>query len=299
MNGFDLDGASIPRGAIKGGGPSRDGIPSIDSPNFVDAAAARTMYSKTARAMVVRVGKEVRAYPIPVLDWHEIVNDQIGDRPLVVTYCPLCGSGVVFESTVDKKRLTFGVSGLLYQSDMLLYDRETESLWSQLLMKAVTGKYRGTGLAVYPSTNEPLIDVLKRHPKAKVLSTDTGYSRDHSRYPYGDYRQSRRLVFRVDHPDHRAHPKAWSLLLRGKDDALIIPVEFLDPTKNMVKVTVAGTKIVVVYDTEKRRIACENNPVGIDCVTGFYFALHTFYPDARVREKAIVDGAVKAKEKQP
>ena len=289
LNGFDLDGALIPVGKIKGGGPPRDGIPAIDRPKFVDVAEARKMYSLTSRALVVRHGKEVRVYPVPVLDWHEIVNDQIGGKPIAVTYCPLCGSGIVFESTVKKKPMTFGVSGLLYQSDMLLYDRETESLWSQLLMKAVTGKHRGTELVVCPSTNEPVGDVLKRYPKARVLSTNTGYARDYGQYPYGDYRESRRLIFRVDHSDPRVHPKSWSLLVRGEKDAVIAPVEFLDLKKNKLTVEVSGKKLVVVYDVEARRLLCEKDVKCMDCITGFYFALRTFYPDARLIKNAGVD----------
>jgi len=142
LNGFDLSGALIPVRDIESGGPPRDGIPSIDDPRFVGASKA-SFLAPEDRVLGVAIEGEAKAYPVAILNWHEIVNDRSLDQNFVVTYCPLCGSGMVFVADVGERALSFGVSGLLYNSDMLLYDRNTESLWSQLLAKAVSGPLKG------------------------------------------------------------------------------------------------------------------------------------------------------------
>jgi hypothetical protein len=126
LNGFDLSGARVPVHEILRGGPPRDGIPSIDDPRFVEASQAQCLHDKDGVMGVVRNGIG-KAYPIRILNWHEIVNDRFGDDYLAITFCPLCGSGMVFLRQLAGRPLTFGVSGLLYNSDVLLYDRETES----------------------------------------------------------------------------------------------------------------------------------------------------------------------------
>jgi hypothetical protein len=131
LNGFILDEPLIPAGAIEKGGPPRDGIPSIDSPLFV-AASEASFLDPEDRVLGITQGGKSKAYPVKILNWHEIVNDWLNQQPVVVTYCPLCGSGIAFSAMVGGRRLSFGVSGLLYNSDVLLYDRQTGSLWSQI-----------------------------------------------------------------------------------------------------------------------------------------------------------------------
>ncbi|MBL4760868.1 MAG: DUF3179 domain-containing protein, partial [Mariprofundaceae bacterium] len=128
LQGFSLSPAIIPIDQIVSGGPPKDGIPALNTPRMVTAEVAKTWLQADDRVLGVVVGKQARAYPIRILNWHEIVNDRLGKQSLVVTWCPLCGSGMVFNS--DDR---FGVSGRLYQSDVLLYDHRTQSLWSQLM----------------------------------------------------------------------------------------------------------------------------------------------------------------------
>ena len=137
-NGFDLEGALIPVQEIRSGGPPRDGIPSIDRPQFVAGTAAGFLKAKDRILGIERHGI-ARAYPIKILNYHEIVNDIFGSEPIVITYCPLCGTGMAFLAVIGGERRVFGVSGLLYNSDVLLYDRNSETLWSQLRGKAVAG----------------------------------------------------------------------------------------------------------------------------------------------------------------
>jgi hypothetical protein len=152
MNGFNLESTSIPMDEIRRGGPPRDGIPSIDNPIFVSAGEAKYP-DDSDRDLGVAINNLAKAYPIGIMNYHEIVNDYFNSTAVVVTYCPLCGSGIAFYSKVEDKTHTFGVSGLLYNSDVILYDRETESLWSQLMHEAVSGPLKGSKLRIIPTAN--------------------------------------------------------------------------------------------------------------------------------------------------
>ncbi|MES9860025.1 MAG: DUF3179 domain-containing (seleno)protein, partial [Candidatus Thiodiazotropha sp. 4PDIVS1] len=136
-NGFDLSSASIKVSEVLSGGPPRDGIPAIDQPEFVSSDEADFLTPDDRILGVVRNGV-AKAYPISILNWHEIVNDVFDDEPVVITFCPLCGTGMAFEAMIDRQTLTFGVSGLLYNSDVLLYDRHSESLWSQIMKQSIS-----------------------------------------------------------------------------------------------------------------------------------------------------------------
>ena len=176
-NGFDVADALIPATQIHLGGPPRDGIPALDEPRFV--AAARADFLQPGDAVLgLALHGVAKAYPIAIMNWHEIVNDRFGARAVAVTYCPLCGTGVAFDAHVAGRRLQFGVSGLLYNSDVLLYDRESESLWSQLLMKAVSGPLRGRTLTTLPLTHTRWSAWRQQHTDPLVLSTDPGHRRD-------------------------------------------------------------------------------------------------------------------------
>ncbi|MFU8817641.1 MAG: DUF3179 domain-containing (seleno)protein, partial [Pseudomonadales bacterium] len=164
MNGFDLSDALIPVRAIESGGPPRDGIPAINQPKFVAAPEAGFL-DDDDRILGVAINGQPKAYPISILNWHEVVNDSSGSQYFVVTYCPLCGTGMVFASNAGDGALIFGVSGLLYNSDVLLFDRNTESLWSQILGKAVSGPLRGEPLPQLPAFHTTWADWRERHPQ--------------------------------------------------------------------------------------------------------------------------------------
>ena len=149
-NGFDLSTTSVPAREILSGGPARDGIPALTHPRVVPAAESPWKDDETV--IGVSLNGESRAYPIAILDWHELVNDTLGGQPILVSYCPLCGTGMVFEREIGGRVRSFGVSGLLYQSDVLLYDRGSESLWSQIASEAISGPERGTRLEIMRSS---------------------------------------------------------------------------------------------------------------------------------------------------
>ena len=183
--GFDTSRHSIPIDDIYDGGPGKDGIPAILKPKFISAEKAdKMLLKKNDRVLGYVHNGQARAYPIKILNWHEIVNDRVGGASRVVTYCPLCRTGMVFDTEVKGRNLTFGVSGLLYQSDMLLYYHQTESLWSQIKSEAVTGNLTGSRLKLLSSTHTNWASWKSKHPKTQVLSDDTGYRRDYDRDPY-------------------------------------------------------------------------------------------------------------------
>ena len=282
-NGFDLSGAAIPAAEILQGGPPKDGIPSIDSPVF--AAAAEADFIQNGDLILgVFTGGEARAYPINILNWHEIVNDIIGGKPVAVTYCPLCGSGVVFSSEVGGKTLEFGVSGLLYNSDVLLYDRQTHSLWSQLLRRAVSGEYSGENLAVLPVQHTTWRDWREQYPDTKILLPPEDSGRDYSANPYRGYDKSAALYFPVSpEAPGEFHPKEWVLGARAGGETKAYP--FSELQKNGAKKVadvVGGTKIVITWNEKERTARAEFPDGGGESVRAFWFAWFAFNPKSAV-----------------
>ena len=172
---------------ILSGGPPRDGIPSIDDPKFISQDEATEWLVGNEPVVAIEFNGDARAYPIQILTWHEIVNDTAGDIPIIVTFCPLCNSAIVFERTVDGEAVEFGTSGLLRNSDLIMYDRKTESLWQQFTGEAIIGDAVGTTLTFLPSSLISFDDFRAAYPEGRVLSRDTGMPRNYGRNPYGGY----------------------------------------------------------------------------------------------------------------
>ncbi len=281
-NGFALEGASIPVSEIHSGGPGRDGIPAIDRPRFASAGEARWL-RPADRVIGVSLGDVSRAYPVRILDWHEIVNDRIGGRGIVVTWCPLCGSGAVFASDPDGRPHRFGVSGLLYNSDVLLYDRETESLWSQLGMEAVSGPLKGRRLELLPASLSSWQAWRTAHPRTQVLSRETGFRRDYGRSPYGDYAQDRRIWFPVAFRSQAYHPKERVLGLVLGSRARAYPYSELDRAGGPVKERIAGRDLTVRYDPQAESAqAFAADGSLYPTVSTYWFAWYAFHPDTEV-----------------
>ena len=176
----------VPLDEIVSGGPSPDGIPPIEEPRFIEPSHASWLDPQEP-VLSLEVDGDARAYPLQILLWHEIVNDTVGGRPVAVTYCPLCNSAIVFDRTVAGSVTTFGTSGRLYNSDLVMYDRETKSLWPQIMGKAVVGPRIGTELEVIGSATTSFADFRTAHPGGKVLSRRTGFDREYGRTPYAGY----------------------------------------------------------------------------------------------------------------
>ena len=172
---------------ILSGGPPRDGIPAIDDPQFISSAEAETWLADNEPVIALEIEGDARAYPLQLLTWHEIANDVVGGVPVVVTFCPLCNSALVFDRRVGEETFTFGVSGLLRNSDLIMYDRTTETLWQQFTGEGIVGDLAGEQLDFVPSALVSFAEFRAAYPQGVVLSRETGFSRDYGRNPYAGY----------------------------------------------------------------------------------------------------------------
>jgi len=270
---------SIPLNEILSGGPGKDGIPSIDSPLFISRAEADKFLNDTDPGIGLDIAGESRFYPYRILVWHEIANDTVQGKPILVTYCPLCATGIVFERAVDDVAQEFGVSGKLWQSNLLMYNRavneKDESLWSQVLGEAVVGVHTGKKLAIVPSDIIRWGDWKKLHPDTKVLSTDAGTARDYGRDPYGDYYTSESVSFGANFRDTRLHPKA---LIVGIEMGGAHKAYSLDalPTGEFTD-SFAGASIAIKKDSVGRiSISADGNP--LPHVPSFWFSWLAVHP---------------------
>lgn len=282
LSGFDMARHSVPTDEILSGGPPKDGIPSIDRPKFAAAKDAGFM-KDSDRVIGFVFNGEAKAYAIKILNWHEIVNDKVGGKPVVVTFCPLCGTGMVFDADSGGRGLTFGVSGLLYQSDMLLYDRQTESLWSQLKGEAVTGKLMGRKLKLLSSTHTTWGAWKKKHPKTLALTTDTGHRRNYDSDPYKGYAQMEGLFFPVSRQSKAYHPKEQVIGIQVGEVFKAWPFIELAQAKLPVKETINGQLMTVEFDG-KTGTALVRDDKGKEypSVVGFWFAWYAFHPETLV-----------------
>jgi hypothetical protein len=194
----DFSKKIIDLGEVRSGGPPKDGIPSIDKPVFTDLAGAKKggLTDKSPVVSVVFNGV-ARAYPIQILMWHEIVNDTVGGVPVSVTFCPLCNSAIVFDRRLDGKLLDFGTTGKLRKSDMVMYDRQTETWWQQFLGQGLVGAMAGKILKQLPMRMESFGRFAARHPKGQVLKPNNASMRAYGRNPYVGYDRRTRPYFNV------------------------------------------------------------------------------------------------------
>lgn len=181
---------SIDLQEVRSGGPPPDGIPPLDAPVFQTLADAQSWLQPQSPVIAVAIDGQAKAYPLAILIWHEIVNDVLADRLISVTYCPLCNSALVFDRVVEGVALTFGVSGNLRNSDMIMWDRQTQSWWQQFTGEGIVGVYTGTVLELIPSQIVGFGDFSAQYPDGLVLSRETGFTRSYGQNPYVGYDQT-------------------------------------------------------------------------------------------------------------
>lgn len=284
-NGFNLDNASIPTRSILSGGPPRDGIPAINKPKFVDIKNAQFLKNED-RVIGIVINGQARAYPIKILDHHELVNDYIADQYFTVSYCPLCGTGMVFATNLKANgALIFGVSGLLYNSDVLLYDRNTESLWSQIMKTAISGKLKGLKLTQIPALHTTFKEWKTLHPDTEVLSTDTGFKRNYTRSAYRGYDKTKRLWFKVAHKSPKEyHPKEQVLGVDINGIFKAYPfVELIKHEKKEFLDDIGGVKIRVIWNANARSAYIQNEAgKTLNSTVSYWFAWFAFHPDTQI-----------------
>ncbi|MHC4213113.1 MAG: DUF3179 domain-containing protein [Planctomycetota bacterium] len=235
LGGFktNTDKRTIDLNELRGGGPGKDGIPAIRRPKFI-SARKNVRWLKPAEPVIsLTVKDKARAYPLQILIWHEMVNDRIGDVPVLVTFCPLCYTAIVFERTIDDKEYTFGVSGMLRYSNLVMYDRQSESLWQQATGEAVVGDMVGRKLNTLPAQIISYEQFRRAYPEGLVLSRNTGFKRDYGRNPY------------VGYDDINNRPLGY----QGQFDDRVAPME------KLITVTIKKTHKAYPYSiTSKRRV---------------------------------------------
>lgn len=237
-------------------------IPSIQEPDFRNASYADGWLNAEESVIGVTANGTAKAYPLPILNWHEVANDEIGGTPIAVTYCPLCGSAIVFERTVDERVLDFHVSGYLFRQDLVMVDEQTHSLWPQIEGSAARGPLHGTDLGLYPSTTIAWEDWKAKHPDTLVLerprcgdnSTDNrrgcrgDFQRNYENYPYGSYRSDRSvgITGQARGDVQGLHPKANVVGVVLDGTAKAYPLSLLSGRK-VLDDEVAGTPVVVTW----------------------------------------------------
>jgi len=272
LNAFSFSPSLIPRGEILSGGPSKDGIPALTHPKIESASEANRWMHDSDAILGVVVNQRARAYPVRILNWHEIVNDSLAGKSFVVSYCPLCGSGMVFDTDDE-----FGVSGLLYQSDVLLYDHKTETLWSQLLMTAIAGPRTGEKLKTLPVTHSTWRAWINSHPETTVLSRKTGFNRDYNRNPYAGYAQSSGLYFPVKHRDSRLHPKTWVIGIEVNGEARAWKIDDIRKLGEFHD-SLGNRKLRLRYHHESIEISDTETGKELNGTVLYWFAWATFHP---------------------
>ncbi len=231
---------------LRDGGPPPDGIPPIDAPVFEAVASAGGWLGEADPVMIVEVGGEVRGYPLAILTFHEIVNDTIGGVDVVVTYCPLCNSGLAFVREVDDRPQSFGTSGRLWRSNLVMYDRATRSLWSQFTGEAIIGPRTGEVLERLPMQIVGFAELAERWPDAPVLSRDTGVDRPYGDNPYVGYESSDE-PFLFDGETGGPLPQmARVVTAGGEEDPVAYPWDRL-AAEGVVSDEIAGTDAVVLW----------------------------------------------------
>jgi len=271
---------------ILSGGPPKDGIPALDGADFLAVADEDRLGEREPVITVEIDGETPRAYPIRYLTWHEIVNDQIGDVPVAVTFCPLCNSGITFDRRVEGQVLSFGVSGKLRNSDMVMYDRETESWWQQAIGTGIVGVMTDVELTMLPTWMESWAEFSSRNPDGLVMD-QPGYTRQYGANPYVNYDSSKRpFLYNGEMPPHGIEPLAR--VVRVGDRAW--PVERLrtDPEITEAGVTLTWTSgQASALDSRKISEGKNVGTIRVRDASGanlphdvmFAFAYHAFWPE--------------------
>ncbi len=218
----DTNNTSIDLDMLLSGGPGKDGIPALTDPVF--ESISDSDLGEGVLGVYVDIEGDQRFYPYTILVWHEIVNDVVGGESVAVTFCPLCGTGIVFDRDVKGDILDFGVSGFLYESNMVMYDRQTESFWSQSLGRAIVGDYLDTELDLVDMQLLTYGEVMDKFPGTKILSPDTEHARDYTFYPYGDYESNNSLFSPVSVSDDRFSLKELMYVIRVDDTSITFPL---------------------------------------------------------------------------
>lgn len=289
----DFTKASVPFDEILSGGPPKDGIPAIDAPRFVAVAEAENL-SPTEPVIGLEIAGDARAYPLRILTWHEIVNDTVGGTPVAVTYCPLCNAAIVFDRRVDGTATTFGTTGLLRHSDLVMYDRATESWWQQFLGEAIVGSHTGKRLDLIPARLESWANFAARFPGGKVLVPNDPDLRPYGANPYVGYDNAARpFLYDGALPEGIAPmarvvaigDTAWSLDLLRREGR--IESGGLVLTWTAGQASALDSRVITEGREVGNVVVQRRGPEGMEDVpydVTFAFVFHAFRPEGVIRQ---------------
>jgi hypothetical protein len=279
-NGFSLEAAIVPREAIRAGGPARDRIRSVDAPEFVPPQEA-SWTPPPVPVIGLALDGVAHAYSVHLLEYHQVVNDVVGGVPVALTYDPLTGVPKAYRRTVDGKVLSFGVSGLIYNAQFLLYDRETESLWAQYEGLAVSGPLAGKRLDALQVRQEPMGLWFQRQPETLVLARPERMRIDYRHSPYEVYWVSEKIPFEVAARDDRYHPKevVLGVEVNGKRRAYLGSI--LTSEGGRIVDEFEGQRIRIAYDSESSTFQWEA-PDAAAVTEAYWFAWKSFHPDTEI-----------------
>jgi len=280
---FDTSNLQVDRGRIRSGGPPKDGIPALTDPELISAEDADYL-EDDSRVVSVTIDGQSRAYPLNILNWHEAINDTLGGVPIAVIYCPLCDSVSVVDRRLNGQTHEFGISGLLMNSNVLLYDRTDAALWSQVKLTAISGPNAGKSLRHLDGWAIVAFGQWKRdHPGGEVVSAETGHRRDYRRSPYGRYFTSDRLMFPASPKDERYPNKMRVVGVKLDGVVRAYPLEQVNKaTDATLTDTIAGERVVLRAEPGKGNIRVVEAPEAARIVHTFWFAWHAFHPETEV-----------------
>jgi len=287
----DFTKTSIDFGDILSGGPPKDGIPAIDDPKFVPVSEVHDLGEQEPVIGLV-VNGEAKAYPLRVLTWHEIVNDEIGGVPVSVTYCPLCNAAIVFDRRLDGRVMDFGTTGKLRNSDLVMYDRQTESWWQQFLGEAIVGELTGSQLVFLPARLEAWQRFAARHPEGQVLVPNNEWARPYGNNPYVGYDSAQRpFLYQGEYPEGiepmarvvAIGQEAWALSLlqdkgRMESGDLVITWEAGQNSALDTRSIESGREVGNVIAQRRSAQGLEDVPYDVT----FAFVFHAFRPEGTI-----------------
>jgi len=278
--GFDLSSAIVPTEHFHGSRFVRDRIPALTDPEFT--AMGEADFPADDEVLVFTRNGETHVYPYRVMIWHEVVNDTVGGQDIVATYCPLCGTGMVFDRQVDGEQLTFGNSSMTYKDDLVLYDHQTDSLWSQLMAQAITGPMAGKKLELLPSEQMTFGAAREHYPEARVLSRDTGYSRPYNAERYLFHSRPTTVMAEAvaAGEDLPGRATVLGVIIDGEAKAYLAGA-LPGPEEAPLRDTVSGVPLELSFDPGEKRGAVHHAETGepVPAVSAIWAAWQRFYPD--------------------
>ena len=284
--GAEADKIKILSENIVSGGPPPDGIPPIEDPDYISIEEADDFLVDEDAVFLAELGEEIYVFPQSIMVWHEIVNEEINGEKLSITYCPLTGSAIGYYGDFSGGNTDFGTSGKLVNSNLIMYDRQTESYWSQILGQAISGPLAGKKLDRFQLTWTSWINIKTEYEKANILSNKTGFNRDYSRDPYGayhtdqsgNYYTNENLYFNVLSADDSLDKKDVVIAGEYKGEHFAVEKELVVQEKEL-NFEIAEEKLTAVYEPELDTVRIRKNDEELVVYDVMWFGWHAFYPE--------------------